>query len=82
MLADRDLHFMLYWQIGLFSAGLFVACMFCHGELVALKPHPAHLTTFYLMVSIGGALGALLVGIIAPRPLPAYCGVQLSSVVL
>ena len=81
-LADRDLHFMLYWQIGLFSAGLFVACMFCHGELVALKPHPSHLTTFYLMVSIGGALGALLVGIIAPLTLPAYYELQISIVAL
>ncbi|MEO8385839.1 MAG: fused MFS/spermidine synthase [Betaproteobacteria bacterium] len=81
-LADRDLHFMLYWQIGLFSAGLFVACMFCHGELVALKPHPAHLTTFYLMVSIGGALGALLVGIIAPLTLPGYYELEIGIVAL
>ena len=81
-LADRDLHFMLYWQIGLFSAGLFVACMFCHGELVALKPRPSHLTTFYLMVSIGGALGALMVGIIAPLTLPAYYELQISIVAL
>ena len=81
-LADKDLHFMLYWQIGLFSAGLFVACMFCHGELVALKPHPRHLTTFYLMVSIGGALGALLVGVIAPLTLPAYYELEISIVAL
>ena len=70
-LADKDLHFMLYWQVGLFAAGLFVACMFCHGELVAIKPLPKHLTTFYLMVAIGGALGALLVGVIAPLTLPS-----------
>ena len=82
MLADSDLHFMLYWQIGLFSAGLFVACMFCHGELVARKPHPRHLTTFYLMVSIGGALGALLVGIIAPLTLPAYYELEIGIVAL
>ena len=81
-LADKDLHFMLYWQIGLFSAGLFVACMFCHGELVAIKPHPRHLTVFYLMVSIGGALGALLVGIIAPLTLPAYYELEISIVAL
>ena len=81
-LADRELHFMLYWQIGLFSAGLFVACMFCHGELVALKPHPSHLTTFYLMISIGGALGALLVGIIAPLTLPAYYELEAGIVAL
>ena len=81
-LADKDLHFKLYWQIGLFAAGLFVACMFCHGELVAMKPHPRHLTTFYLMISIGGALGALLVGIIAPLTLPAYYELNISIVAL
>ena len=81
-LADKDLHFMLYWQIGLFSAGLFVACMFCHGELVAVKPHPRYLTTFYLMISIGGAVGALLVGVVAPLTLPAYFELEISIVAL
>ena len=37
--------------IPLFCCGLFVCCMFCHGELARLKPDPAHLTTFYLMCS-------------------------------
>ena len=31
--------------------------MFCHGELVRLKPAPKYLTRFYLMVSLGGAAG-------------------------
>ena len=71
-LADNNFEYRLYWQVGVFSAGLFVACMFCHGELAAMKPHSRHLTTFYLMISIGGALGAILVGVIAPLTLPAY----------
>ncbi len=71
-LADTSLHFELKWQIGIFSFGLFIACMFCHGELVERKPHPKYLTQFYLMISIGGACGAALVGIIAPLTLPAY----------
>ena len=81
-LADKEMHFMLYWQIGLFLAGLFIACMFCHGELVARKPHPAHLTTFYLMVSVGGALGSLLVGVVAPLTLPAYYELEIAIVLL
>ncbi|HEX9392550.1 MAG TPA: fused MFS/spermidine synthase [Usitatibacteraceae bacterium] len=81
-LADKDLHFKLYFQIGLFSAGLFIACMFCHGELVARKPHPRYLTTFYLMISVGGALGALLVGIVAPLTLPAYYELEIALVLL
>ena len=56
----------------LYTAGMFVCCMFCHGELTLLRPGPRHLTTFYLMVSVGGALGALLVGVAAPNLLSGY----------
>ncbi len=62
----------LWTAAPLYAAGLFVSCMFCHGELTRLKPGPRHLTTFYLMVSVGGAIGALLVGIIAPNVLSGY----------
>jgi hypothetical protein len=62
----------LWMQIGVFCGGLFLACMFCHGELVTLKPAPEYLTRFYLMISLGGALGSALVGIVAPLVLPAY----------
>ncbi len=82
MLADKRTHFLLYWQIGTFCAGLFVACMFCHGELAARKPDPVHLTTFYLMISVGGALGAVLVGLIAPIMLPAYFELEIALVLL
>jgi len=53
--------------IPFYLAGLFICCMFCHGELARLKPQPRLLTRFYLMVSSGGALGAIFVGVIAPR---------------
>jgi len=62
----------LWTAAPLYAAGLFVCCMFCHGELTLLKPGPRHLTTFYLMVSIGGAIGALLVGVAAPSLLSGY----------
>ena len=55
------------YAIALYSAGLFAACMFCHGELAAMRPAPRYLTRFYLMISIGGAGGGLFVGLIAPR---------------
>ncbi len=70
-LADPSLAHELPIQIGVFCVGLFLACMFCHGELVRLKPAPHYLTRFYLMVSLGGALGAAAVGIVAPFVLPA-----------
>ena len=71
-LADPKLTHELGIQIGVFLGGLFLACMFCHGELVRLKPAPRWLTRFYLMISVGGAAGAVLVGMIAPLVLPAY----------
>ena len=40
-----------------FSIGLFLVCMFCHGELAHRRPGPRHLTFFYLVVSLGGVLG-------------------------
>ena len=52
-----DLH--VYWQIFAYCLLLFSACMLCHGELYLLRPAAEHLTTFYLMVSIGGALGGI-----------------------
>jgi MFS family permease len=71
-LADRNLTHKLELQIGVFCVGLFLACMFCHGELARLKPAPRYLTRFYLMVSAGGAVGSALVGLVAPLVLPAY----------
>jgi len=41
--------------------------MVCHGELARSKPDPRHLTGFYLMLALGGALGGVLVGLVAPQ---------------
>ncbi len=54
-------------QIASYSFTLFASCMFCHGELVALKPHIKHLTSYYWMIAAGGALGGAFVSIVAPR---------------
>ncbi len=54
-------------QIIAFGALLFVACMVCHGELYRLRPHPRRLTHYYLMISLGGALGGLFVALAAPH---------------
>jgi spermidine synthase len=52
--------------IPLFSASLLICCIVCHAELVRLKPHPRDLTSFYLMIAVGGALGGVFVGLLAP----------------
>lgn len=58
--------------IALYCTGLFIAALFCHGELYARRPAPRHLTQFYLMVSVGGALGGVFVGIVAPYVFSSY----------
>ena len=45
---------------------LFALCIFCHGQLAALKPDREGLTQFYLSLSVGGALGGMFVGLAAP----------------
>jgi spermidine synthase len=51
---------------------LFLATMICHGELYRLRPHADHLTSFYLMVSFGGAAGGIFVNLIAPFLFTGY----------
>ncbi len=65
-------HTSLKLVIPTFSGGLFLCCMYCHGELVRRKPVPRFLTAFYLMLSLGGAAGGLLVGLAAPNVLSGY----------
>jgi SAM-dependent methyltransferase len=52
--------------LAFFCIALFVLFMVCHGELAIRRPAPAYLTSFYLMVSVGGAIGGLLIGFAAP----------------
>jgi hypothetical protein len=68
------------YSIALYCAGLFVACMFCHGELAAMRPAPNYLTRFYLMISIGGAAGGLFVGLVAPRIFSIFLELPLALV--
>ena len=81
-LADKRLQFEIVWQVGVFAAGLYVVCMFCHGELARLRPGPKHLTLFYLVVSLGGVVGGILVGIVAPLTLPGYLELEIALVVV
>jgi SAM-dependent methyltransferase len=62
--------------IPLYCAGLFICCMFCHGELARLKPGSAHVTTFYLACSLGGAIGAAFVALLAPQVFAGYYELQ------
>ncbi len=57
-------------QLSLFSAILFVGCMVCHGELFRARPAAADLTRYYLIVSAGGAVGGMVVALVAPLLFP------------
>jgi len=70
MLNATSLH--VYWQIIAYCLLLFSVCMLCHGELYLLRPNAEHLTTFYLMISIGGAFGGIFVSLIAPLIFNGY----------
>jgi protein-L-isoaspartate O-methyltransferase len=72
----------LFQVSGLYAAGLFAVCMFCHGELASLKPHPSQLTRFYLAMSLGGALGALSIAIGAPMLLSGYYELHITLAVI
>ncbi len=52
--------------------GLFVLCMVCHGELSVSRPSARHLTGFFLIISAGGVLGGVSVGIAASYLLTGY----------
>lgn len=54
------------YSIPIYGGGLFIACMCCHGELVLLRPPLRQLTSFYLLISVGGALAGVAAGILAP----------------
>jgi spermidine synthase len=82
LIVDTDYQFDLALQLGMYLSGLFVACMFCHGELYSTRPAPRHLTAFYLTVSAGGALGGILVAVVAPLAFDAYHELGLGLVAL
>lgn len=59
-------------QVVLACGVLFVGCMVCHGELAGAAPRPEHLTAFYLAMAGGGAVGGLLVAVVAPALLTDF----------
>lgn len=53
-------------RIGFYSFAVFVCCQCCHGELARTKPPVRHLTFYYLIISVGGALGGVFSSLLAP----------------
>lgn len=67
-------------QVCVFLSGLFTASMVCHGELARLKPPPAQLTSFYLVLAAAGAAGGLFVGVLAPLLFNSFLELHLAIV--
>ena len=82
LLVDADFHYDIPLQLGIFLPGMFLGCLFCHGELYRMRPAPAQLTAFYLCVSAGGAIGGLLVAVAAPLVFNGYYELGAALVVL
>jgi hypothetical protein len=72
----------LQTALPLYVGGLFCWCVVLHGEMARRRPAARYLTRFYLMLSLGGALGGIAVGLVAPVVLPAYYELGLGLVML
>ena len=59
-------------QLFAYSAVLFAGCMVCHGEAARTRPSSESLTAFYFCIAGGGALGGIVVSLIAPWIFPNY----------
>ena len=55
-----------YLNAGLALLLLFMASVALHTAMYRLRPEPDRLTGFYLAMSVGGVLGGIFSGLIAP----------------
>jgi hypothetical protein len=55
------------WFIPLHLVTFFCAALLGHRELAARRPHVAHLTEFYIWMSLGGMFGGLFNTLVAPQ---------------
>ncbi len=69
---------MFWWEkaehglamILLHLGAFFLVALACHGRLAEVRPAPGRLTEYYLWIAIGGALGGLFNGLVAPFVFP------------
>jgi spermidine synthase len=59
-------------QCTVYFSALLLVCLVCHCELAALKPGPKQLTSYFLSMSLGGALGGIFVNLIAPHAFTTF----------
>ena len=72
-----------YWLVMPVCLGaLFSGALLCHRDLAADRPDPQHLTSFYLWISLGGAVGGLLNGLVAPLVFDTVAELPLTLILL
>jgi spermidine synthase len=64
--------FNIFVQVAIYSSILFFACMLCHGELARLKPNNHKLTSFYLVMAVGGVIGSIFTSLVAEHIFTQY----------
>jgi hypothetical protein len=67
-----DLQAELIVKVLLYTTGLFLVCVFAHGELARRKPEPARLTSFWSHAAAGSALGSFAAGSLSPVIFKGY----------
>ncbi len=61
-------------------ASLFFICMIAHGELVRNKPAANRLTSFYMAMATGGALGGMTVALLCPNLFTTFFETPLTQI--
>lgn len=61
-----ELNLPIAGRVAMHLATLFVVSMVCHGELARDRPAAQYLTGYYLWMSLGGVLGGMFNGLLAP----------------
>lgn len=69
-------------EISAYFLGLLLVCLICHCELAALKPSSTkYLTSYFLSMSLGGALGGIFVNLLAPQAFNTFFEMPLAFLV-
>lgn len=72
----------LPWRIAAHCVALFASCLVLHGELFRLRPTASKLTSYYLLISVGGAIGSAFVNLLAPLVFTSYLEWELCVVAM
>jgi hypothetical protein len=62
-----DIRTWLIVDVALHLLAFFVTAVICHGLMAATRPQAAYLTRFYFCMSLGGVLGGIFSGLLAPH---------------